>query len=98
MIPAVVPDETVKVPVGMTVRTVWPTFAVPPMVMVLLALFEILPIGLATPLAELATDAPIALVALTVKVYDVQLVRPVTTQLTAPVVVQVFAPGAEVTV
>nr|WP_229708425.1 hypothetical protein [Knoellia flava] len=48
-----------------------------------------------------ATDAeevPIALVAVTVNVYAVPLLSPMTVQDRAPVVVQVFPPGLEVTV
>jgi hypothetical protein len=41
---------------------------------------------------------PTTLVAVTVKVYEVPLVRPVTVQVRAPVVVQVKPPGLEVTV
>ena len=43
-------------------------------------------------------SVPSALVALTVKVYAVPLVRPETVQLVAPVVVQVNPPGDDVTV
>jgi hypothetical protein len=45
-----------------------------------------------------AAPVPTALVAVTVKVYDVPLVRPLTVQDVAPVVVQVLLPGDEVTV
>jgi hypothetical protein len=41
---------------------------------------------------------PLALVAITVKVYDVPLVRPVTIAVRAPVVLAVKPPGADVTV
>ena len=45
-----------------------------------------------------AGPVPEPLVAVTVKVYPVPLVSPVTVQVVAPVVVQVKPPGAEVTV
>jgi hypothetical protein len=50
--------------------------------------------------AEAADSGPVptALVAVTVKVYGVPLVRPLTVQVVAPVVVQVRLPGDEVTV
>jgi hypothetical protein len=43
-------------------------------------------------------EIPEALVAVTVKVYEVPLVRPVTSQVVAPFEVQVSDPGEEVTV
>jgi hypothetical protein len=54
--------------------------------------------GVAAAEAADATDAPLGFVAVTVKVYEVPLVRPVTVQVVSPVVLQVFAPGDEVTV
>ena len=48
-----------------------------------------------------ATEAalvPARFVAVTVNVYEVPFVRPSTVHVVAPVVVQVFAPGADVTV
>ena len=45
-----------------------------------------------------AGPVPTTFAAVTLNVYDVPLVRPLTVQLRAPPVVQVFAPGAEVTV
>ena len=48
--------------------------------------------------AALAAPVPTPLVAVTVKVYAVPGVRPVTVQVSAPVVVHVRLPGLEVTV
>ena len=45
-----------------------------------------------------AGPVPTEFVAVTLNVYDVPLVRPLTVQLRVPAVVQVFAPGVEVTV
>jgi hypothetical protein len=45
-----------------------------------------------------AADVPAAFVAVTVNVYEVPLVRPVTTILVAPAVVAVAPPGLAVTV
>lgn len=45
-----------------------------------------------------AKELPMMLVATTVNVYDVPLVKPVTVQLVVPAVVQVNPPGDEVTV
>lgn len=49
-------------------------------------------------LADDAAEVPAALVAVTVNVYEVPLVRPVTVAAVAPVVVAVCPPGAAVTV
>lgn len=54
--------------------------------------------GITAAEAVLAGPVPIALVAVTVKVYEVPLVRPDTVHPVAPVVVQVCDPGDEVTV
>ena len=54
--------------------------------------------GVTADEAPEAEPAPAALVAVTVNVYDVPLVRPVTVHEVAPVVVHVFEPGVEVTV
>jgi hypothetical protein len=43
-------------------------------------------------------EVPVALVAVTVNVYDVPLVRPVTVAVVEPLVVAVFPPGLDVTV
>ena len=56
------------------------------------------PFGITELDAAEATLVPLALVAVTVKVYAVPLVRPVTVQEVAPVVGQVFPPVDEVTV
>lgn len=49
-------------------------------------------------LLEIGDEVPTALVAVTENVYDVPLVRPVTMQVVATVVVHVNEPGVEVTV
>jgi hypothetical protein len=54
--------------------------------------------GITADVAEDAAEVPRAFVAVTVNVYEVPLVRPVTVQNTAPSVAQVFEPGEEVTV
>ncbi len=54
--------------------------------------------GVAVADAAEAGPVPEPLVAVTVKVYPVPLVSPLTVQLVAPPVVQVKAPGDEVTV
>ena len=46
----------------------------------------------------LAAPSPFALVAITVKVYGVPSVRPVTVQVVAAVVEQIWLPGDDVTV
>jgi hypothetical protein len=56
------------------------------------------PIGTTPADAEVAIEVPAAFVAFTVNVYEVPFVRPVTTQVSAPVVVHVFAPTLDVTV
>jgi hypothetical protein len=48
--------------------------------------------------ADEASESPTALVAFTVKVYDVPLVKPLTVQVSAAVVVQIAPPGDAVTV
>jgi len=54
--------------------------------------------GVATAEGDEAGPVPEPLVAVTVKVYPVPLVSPVTVQVVIPVVVQVRLPGLEVTV
>ena len=56
------------------------------------------PVGVTELDAALAAPVPTLLVAVTVKVYAVPGVRPVTVHVSAPVVVQVRPPGFEVTV
>jgi hypothetical protein len=56
------------------------------------------PVGVTAVDGADGTPVPLVLVAVTVKVYAVPLVRPLTVQVVAPVVVQVRAPGDEVTV
>ena len=54
--------------------------------------------GVTAALADDAREEPAALVAVTVNVYAVPLIRPVTVAVVAPVVVAVCPPGAAVTV
>ena len=54
--------------------------------------------GVTAEVADDASESPTALVAFTVKVYDVPLVKPPTVQVSAAVVVQVNPPGEAVTV
>ena len=54
--------------------------------------------GIAAAEASEAVDVPDAFVAVTLKVYQVPLVRPVTTHVRAPLVAQVLPLGVEVTV
>jgi hypothetical protein len=56
------------------------------------------PVGVTALLAEDAALVPALLVAVTVKVYAVPLVSPVTMQLVAPAVVHCLPPGEDVTV
>nr|WP_229708421.1 hypothetical protein [Knoellia flava] len=55
-------------------------------------------VGITTALGDELGEVPIALVAVTVNVYAVPLLSPMTVQARAPVVVQVLPPGLEVTV
>jgi hypothetical protein len=54
--------------------------------------------GIAAAEAADAEDVPEGFVAVTLKVYEVPLVRPVTMHVVAPDAVQVLFPGVEVTV
>jgi len=53
--------------------------------------------GITAAEAVESADVPEAFVAVTLNVYQTPFVRPVTTQVRAPVVVHVRAPGVEVT-
>ena len=55
-------------------------------------------VGVAAAEGEEADPVPAALVAVTVKIYAVPFVKPVTLQVNAPVVEQVLPPGFEVAV